>query len=253
MLFINRAIASLKYHRRNSIITVVGMVFFMIIVLALQMLRQIETTISTGFMNNIQGFPKTIQSELQLTIRAMQVTHGTVLNQYAAYIAYTYLAIFIFLVVINSISLHHRQSELKAYSATGKLVSWISLQLFVEYCLLFFIAYVIVFVLGIVLTFVGTGWLRQVNQHIFLQQLPDVLSTTQTTAFIKSLFHQQLTFFNWQELLAGNTVTVNRIEIFTSGIRQSFFSFLSIVILAIIGSSWVGIHWWRFRQSRQYR
>ena len=57
MLFINRAIASLKYHCRNSIITVVGMVFFMIIVLALQMLRQIETTISTGFMNNIQGFP----------------------------------------------------------------------------------------------------------------------------------------------------------------------------------------------------
>lgn len=250
MLFINRAIASLKYHRRNSIITVAGMVAFMIVVLALQMLRQIESAIAANFMTSIGIFPKLVQVQLKLTIQAMQTTHAAVLSQYGNYATYAYLGIFLFLIIVNSISLHHRQSELKAYSATGKSVSWISLQLFVEYFLLFLIAYVIVFALGMLLAFFGTGWLRQLNQANFSNQLPDVLNTTKTTAFINSLFHEQFTYFNWKELLAGNTVSLNRIALFTTAVRQSFFSFLSIVILAIIGSSWVGVHFWRFRQTR---
>jgi hypothetical protein len=255
MLFINRAIASLKYHRRNSIVVVSGMVVFMIVALALQMLHQIETSISINFMQNIKMFPQSVQTALKYTIDALQQSHIDMLGLYEHYIQYTYLGFFLFLVVVHLFSLHARQSELKAYTATDKSVSWISLQLFAEYFLLFLLAYVIVFGLGIILTFVGINWLRDLNQQLFAYQFPNILKTVVKTAddnrFISNLFHQQFTYFNWDELLAGNTVYINRISIFTSGIRENFFSFFALVILAIIGSSWVGIHWWRFRLSRK--
>ncbi|KRN29257.1 hypothetical protein IV38_GL000139 [Lactobacillus selangorensis] len=204
MRFLERAVASLLYHRKFALGIVLWSFLFLSGTLYLSTMIVLERQSLNQLDSRFYQLPtQTHQHAVQL-LGPMQKVHRQLIQHYEfGLLLFIGICALVFLLFI-AIYLRSRRKEFRIYRFAGKSNAFIGRQFMGETLLTFVLAFIFFFLLTLLFSKSLLSMFQNLNQQAFMQALNQInISRTNFNRLLREIFQARLTPFNGNTLLFG--------------------------------------------------